>query len=235
MKRHLLLGLLLMSVVGGLWLLPAMSRVPQTVKSVEIKDESHHHLKFENEFVRVWETVLPAGEVTLWHRHNFDNVAVTITDAKLGMEALNRVGTVGESETKMGDVAFRSASYTHRALNLGSTLYDNLLVELLKTPGASQIPAKDDNGRKPVFENDRVRIYRISLAPGESVLMHTHPVAGLALTLRPAEIAIKTEGTDKIQELKVAQGEVRWRPGPVTHSVKNVGKTRFEAVDVELK
>jgi quercetin dioxygenase-like cupin family protein len=215
--------------------LPATkSSGPQKIKSVEIKDERHHHLKFENQFVRVWETLLPAGEITLWHRHNFDNVAVTITDAKLGMEAPS-VPEVVQSETKMGDVAFRSASYVHRAVNLGPALYHNFLVEILKAPTASPGTLKDESGRKPVFENDRVRIYRVSLAPGETLPMHTHPVAGLALTLRSAEIAITTKGSDQIQQLKVTQGDVRWRADPVTHSITNAGKTRFEAVDVELK
>jgi quercetin dioxygenase-like cupin family protein len=227
-----LVGLLLTSMTLSL---PATkSSAPQKIKSVEIKDERHHHLKFENQSVRVWETLLPAGEITLWHRHNFDNVAVTITDAKLGMEAPS-VPEVVQSETKMGDVAFRSASYVHRAVNLGPALYHNFLVEILKAPTASPITLKDESGRKPVFENERVRIYRVSLAPGETLPMHTHPVAGLALTLRSAEIAITTQGSDQIQQLKVTQGDVRWRADPVTHSITNAGKTRFEAVDVELK
>jgi mannose-6-phosphate isomerase-like protein (cupin superfamily) len=35
--------------------------------------------------------------------------------------------------------------------------------------------------------------------------------------------------------VKVSAGEARWRPDAVTHSIQNIGKTRFEAVDIELK
>jgi quercetin dioxygenase-like cupin family protein len=217
-------------------LLPAaMPAASQKANGVEIKDEPHHHLKFENEFVRVWETVLPAGEATLWHRHDFDNVAVTITDAKLRVEPFG--GSPVESETKMGDVGFRGAAYVHRAISSGATTYHNLLIELLKSPGKPKNlpPLKNESERKPVFENDRLRVYRVSLAPGESLAMHTHPYAGLGLVLTNAEVAFETVGSKQIQRAKVAVGEVRWRPGPVTHSIRNVGKTRFEGVDIELK
>jgi quercetin dioxygenase-like cupin family protein len=217
---------------------------------VEISGEPHHRPTFENEVVRVWQTVLPAGEATLWHRHNFDNVAVTISEAKLRVEPL--AGPAVESETKMGDVAFRSASYVHRAISVGGTTYHNFLIELLKPLGGIKnlkteshppcfcwvlfsTPAENDSERKPVFENERVRAYRVSLAPGESLAKHTHSYAGLALVLTAAEIAITTEGSKEIQRLQVSVGDARWRPGPVTHSIKNIGKTRFEAVDIEVK
>src|ERR1044072_5206673 len=89
--------------------------------------------------------------------------------------------------------------------------------------------------RHPVLKNYRVRVYRVTLAPGESTPMHTHLFAGLALTLSPARIAIQTKGSKRVQRINVRAGEVRWRPEPVTHSIKNIGKTRFEGVDIELK
>lgn len=232
-----------MRVWIALLVLLAVAAIPALTSSqtgspqspVEISGEPHHHPTFENDMVRVWQTVLPAGESTLWHRHNFDNVAVTISDAKLRVEPLQ--GSAVESETKMGDVAFRAASYVHRAISVGGTTYHNFLIELLKAPGGmkNSTPSKNGSERKPVFENERVRAYRLSLAPGESVAMHTHPYAGLALVLTAAEIAVTTEGSKEIQRLKVSVGEARWRPGPVTHSIKNIGQTRFEAVDIELK
>ena len=228
-------GSTLACLIAGILLAAAMPTASQKTNTVEIKDEPHHHLRFENEFVRVWETALPEGEATLWHRHNFDNLAVTIGDAKLRIEPLE--GAPAESETKMGDVAFRSASYVHRALNIGQSAYINLLVEFLKPPAGrpNPIQSKDENGRKPILENDRVRVYRLSLASGESIPMHSHPYRGLVVTLWPAEIEVKTANIKKVQRFKIDGAEVRWRPGPVTHSIRNVGKTRFEGVDIELK
>ena len=237
MKKHtrILMFSTVAFLIASILLAAARPAAPQKTNGVEIKDEPHHHLRFENEFVRVWETALPEGEATLWHRHNFDNLAVTIGDAKLRIEPLE--GTPAESETKMGDVAFRSASYVHRALNIGQSAYINLLIELLKPPAGRPKPiqSKDENGRKPILENDRVRVYRLSLASGESIPMHSHPYPGLSATLGPAEIEVETANSKKVQRFKIDGAEVRWRPGAVTHSIRNVGTTRFEAVDIELK
>ena len=50
----------------GLGLVPSttspQSSSPQS--PVEISGEAHHHPKFENEFVRVWDVTVPAGEAT---------------------------------------------------------------------------------------------------------------------------------------------------------------------------
>jgi beta-alanine degradation protein BauB len=210
----------------------SQSSSPQS--PVEISGEPRHHPKFENEFVRIWDVTVPAGEATLWHAHRNDNVVVTLGDASLRIE--NATAAPAESQWKFGQVRFAKATYIHRAINIGTTPFHNLTIELLKSPPASPEPSAIVLApRQPILENDRVRLFRVSLAPGESLPMHRHPVAGLAVTLSASEIAISTEGSKQVQKLKVSEGDVRWRPGPVTHSIQNIGKSRFEAVDIELK
>ena len=201
---------------------------------VELSNEPHHHLKYENGYVRVWDTLIPPGESTLWHRHENDNVVITLGDASI------RVETVGaapvESQVKFGDVGFRKATYVHRTMSVGDTPFHNMAIEILKLPTSDSLAkVKQQIGREPVIDNDRVRVYKLSLAPGESTGMHTHLLPGLGIMLAPAEIEFETQGKDTLERIKVDIGDVRWRPGAVTHSVKNVGKTRFEAVDIELK
>ena len=50
---------------------------------VELSGEPRHHPKFENEFVRVLDVTVPAGDATLWHVHRRDNVVITLADANL--------------------------------------------------------------------------------------------------------------------------------------------------------
>ncbi len=45
----------------------SQSNSPQS--PVEIGGEPRHHPKFENEFVRIWDVTVPAGDATLWHVH----------------------------------------------------------------------------------------------------------------------------------------------------------------------
>src|SRR5437667_8537657 len=95
----------------------SQSNSPQS--PVEIKGEAHHHPKFENQFVRVWDVTVPAGDATLWHVHRNDNVVVTLADASLRLE--NATAPATEAQWKFGEVRFAKATYVHRALNIGTT------------------------------------------------------------------------------------------------------------------
>jgi quercetin dioxygenase-like cupin family protein len=224
-------------ILFALVLIPAVtlsqSNSPQS--PVEISGEPRHHPKFENEFVRIWDVTVPAGDATLWHTHRNDNVVVTLIGAKLRLE---KVGApTADVEWKTGDVNFGKASYTHRAMNVGTTPFHNFTIELLKSPSGPKILSalNEPTGRQPILENERMRVYRLSLAPGESTSMHPHLLPGLGITITPGTIQVTTAGTDKPDRIKVTAGEVRWRSGPINHSIKNVGKKRFEAIDIELK
>ena len=211
---------------AGIW----QSNSPQS--PVEIRGEAHHHPKFENEFVRIWDVTVPGGDGTLWHIHRHDNVVIILAGANLRLE--NVSGPPVETVWKFGEVRFAKATYTHRAINLGTTPFRNLTIELLKPANANPPVLAEQADREPVLENDRVRTFRLSLRPGESTPVHTHPLPGLAIAMTAGELET-TAGDGKPQRLTMAAADVRWRPGAVTHSIKNVGKTTFEAVDIELK
>lgn len=209
------------------------SNSPQS--PVEISGEHHHHPTFENQFVRVWDVTVPAGEATLWHIHRQDNVVVSCGEVNLRIETLGRDPV--ESPWKFGEVRFSKATYVHRAINVGTTNFHNFTIELLKPtaflPDAAKLPSEP--GREPLLENDRVRVYRVSLGPGESSGMHTHPLPGLGVMITAGAIAITTEGNATPERVEITRPDVRWRAGAVRHSIRNIGITRFEAVDIEIK
>jgi quercetin dioxygenase-like cupin family protein len=198
---------------------------------VEIKGEPRHHPKFENEFVKIWDVTVPGGDSTLWHAHRNDNVVVTLAPAKLHIETLGRDPV--DAEWKFGEVRFSKATYIHRAMNVGTTAFHNFTIELLKPASSNPPNLANEAGREPVLENDRVRVYRLSLAPGEAIATHTHPFPGVVVTMTATEIEVTADG--KSVRHPVKENDVSWRAGGVTHSIKNVGQTRFEALDIELK
>ena len=232
MKYSCLLILLLAFVLVPTGTL-SQSNSPQS--PVEISGEPRHHPKLENEFVRVLDVTVPAGDATLWHVHRNDNVVVTLGGASLRLEKVG-APTV-EVLWKVGDVNFGKATYIHRAINIGSTPFHNLTIELLKSPlGPPGVPTQTgQTTRQPILENERVRVYRVTLEPGQSTTMHTHSLPGLAVAITAGEIEVTIEGKARPDRLTLPVGDVRWRAGSVTHSIKNVGQTRFEAVDIELK
>ena len=216
-----------------LLLIPFVSR-PQSnspQNPVEISGEPRHHPKFENEFVRLWDVTVPVGDATLWHAHRNDNVVVSLGDVKLRIETLGREPV--ESPWKFGEVRFSKATYIHRAMNVGTTTFHNFTIELLKPPAGATLTREP--GREPILENERVRVFRVTLEPGQSGPMHTHTVPILAIALTPGDLEVTTKGRDKPERVSRPEGNVLWRSEAVTHSVKNVGKTRYEGVDIEFK
>jgi quercetin dioxygenase-like cupin family protein len=100
-------------------------------------------------------------------------------------------------------------------------------------PAMAQDPVKvDAKHYKVEFENDQVRVLRITYGPHEKSVMHAHP-ANVAVFL--------TDGTTKFTlpdgktvPSDIKAGTVRWDPGS-SHLPENVGDKPFELILVELK
>jgi len=87
-------------------------------------------------------------------------------------------------------------------------------------------------GMKVLLNNDCVRVQYHDVGVGQTAPMHSHP-AYVVYTLAPfkALITLK-DGTQRISEHKA--GEAYWNP-PISHSVKNLGKTPIHNLIVEIK
>jgi len=85
---------------------------------------------------------------------------------------------------------------------------------------------------KVMFENEQVRILKITYGPKEKSVMHEHPNA-VAVFLTDGQI--KFELPDgKSQDAAVKAGQAMFTPGG-KHLPQNVGDKPFEVVLVELK
>ena len=200
--------------------------------AVPVRDEPMHKLKFENEYVRVFDVLVPAGGQTRFHAHAHDYVFVAIGDARVRSERTD--GTSVDLDLKNGEARF-SAPLTHRAVNLGQTDFRNITVEILKSAGSPpEPPSPPMPGHSVVLENDRVRIDRQILEPGQSTGLHTHTLMSLGICVSPARVEYSEPG-GKSETADLVAGQFSWHPTARTHSLKNVGKTRFEAIEIEWK
>src|SRR5262249_1258820 len=85
---------------------------------------------------------------------------------------------------------------------------------------------------KVTFENDQVRVLKITYGPKEKSVMHEHP-NGVAVFVTDGQI--KFELPDgKSQDAAVKAGQAMFAPGG-KHLPENVGDKPFEVVLVELK
>ena len=219
------------TVFAALLMTAALAAAPPP--AVPVEKEPLHHLKLENEYVRVFDVQVPARGQTLYHVHSHDYVFVTLGDSHVRSDLAD--GKSIELTLKNGEARFSAAPLTHRAVNLADTPFHNLTVEVLKPAGSPpEAPQPAMPGHSVVFENDRVRIDRQILDPGESTGVHTHTLRSLGICISPARIQY-SEPSGEAVTADLAPGQFNWHPDARTHSLKNVGTTRFEAVEIEWK
>jgi quercetin dioxygenase-like cupin family protein len=212
--------------LAGLFPVPAQSPVP-------VANEPRHHLKFENKYVRVFDVVVPQGDATLFHVHSNDYVFVSIGAARLKAEVMG--GQPGDLILKDGEARFTKGPITHRVTNVSDTPFRNITIEILASPGRAAQSAPDTSpGLTAVLDNDRVHIERLVLEPGQSTSLHTHGLSALSVFLTNAKVQVDSPG-QKPQIFDYKQGDFRWRDAPTTHTLKNIGSTRFEAVGIDWK
>jgi mannose-6-phosphate isomerase-like protein (cupin superfamily) len=86
-----------------------------------------------------------------------------------------------------------------------------------------------------VQENQKVKITRILLQPGEGTPLHTHALDHIAVIMQGTTMKdMETDGRSK--DVVQKTGEVHYVPGTGrTHSFSNIGKTPLEILSIELK
>jgi quercetin dioxygenase-like cupin family protein len=90
----------------------------------------------------------------------------------------------------------------------------------------------DPKHYKVEFENDRVRVLRITYGPGEKSVMHYHP-DGVVVYLTDANTRM-TFPDGKTHDYPGKSGQASWTVAGA-HLPQNIGDKKFEAILVELK
>jgi quercetin dioxygenase-like cupin family protein len=99
---------------------------------VPVEGEPHHRVIFENQYVRVLEVVVKPGELTLFHKHSLDNVAVTLSGTTVGNQIPG--GEWTQRVARDGSVGFAAGTtkpYVHRINNAGTKAFHVLDIQIL--------------------------------------------------------------------------------------------------------
>ena len=108
-----------------------------------------------------------------------------------------------------------------------------LLLAVAGAPATAQDAVKvDPKHYKVEFENDQVRVLRITYGPKEKSVMHEHPPnVAIFLTDGQARFTLPDGST---QDAAMEAGTTQWDPGG-KHLPENTGDKPFELIVVELK
>jgi beta-alanine degradation protein BauB len=101
-----------------------------------VEQEPHHHVVFQNQYVRVLDVFFPVGDPSLFHTHSNDNVSVALSGDLTKSQSMG-----GEwskpSQVVQGQVAFHLANgqpYTHRVGSAGEKPFHVIDVEIFPAP-----------------------------------------------------------------------------------------------------
>ena len=119
-------------------------------------------------------------------------------------------------------------------IKFGITLFALIsLSVVIPTEVNAQDPANVDSKHYKIeFENDHVRVLRITYDPGEKSVMHEHPDAVVIMLTDGATEMTLPDG-NKIEDM-AKFGDASWTPAG-KHIPKNIGNNKMEAILVELK
>jgi hypothetical protein len=192
-----------------------------TEAEVPVENEPHHHLVFENEYVRVFKVEVAPHEATLVHRHKRDYVVVTIGDA----EVTNAV--VGKEPKKWsfkdGDVTFLEASgeksFAHQAVNEGDKPFENVTIEIkrswntemrncadpLKCERTIRVGDFEVGTSTSLFTNGFLSAYRYRAKPGATISSNFYSSKGSNFVLIVAITPMKANFGGIEEELKAGQ------------------------------
>ena len=106
------------------------------------------------------------------------------------------------------------------------------LVAFVPLVAAQDAVKADPKHYKVEFENDQVRVLRITYGPHEKSVMHEHP-ANVAVFLTDGKGKF-TMPDGKTQDVPIKAGTTQWDGGG-KHLPENTGDSAFELVVVELK
>jgi hypothetical protein len=213
--------------VACVWL--ARSLGAQT--TVPVSGEPRHHFQLVNKSIRVYDVVVPPGDTTFYHVHGVDYTYVTFGGASLIAQVL---GSEPYPLTlRDGEVRFSKGPLTHRVSNPGTFPFHNLTIELLGRADSSATTSPPEPGDSVVIENERVRVVRHEIAPGQRARVANQGRV-LDVYLRAGQVIEEREGSGETS-VAVQPATFLWHGGPSGHVLRNTGSEPIVVLTILVK
>jgi len=211
-----------------------------------VADPQHYHLELENQWVRAIREHMAPNEKMPMHQHPLPgSVIVFLTDRHNRLTSPE--GASQELRNRAGDLMWSAAS-AHRSENLTNEPFEAVQIEPRKPTGAAapssapssatdklDAPAVDPQHYHVEFENEFVRVIRVSMAPHEKLRMHTHPDTGAVLVHLTDQNLRLTLSDGTVRSSVYAAKQVRWVDPGTAHQDENLSNAPLRFIRIELK
>ncbi len=189
-----------------------------------MEQEHHHHLEFENSYVRVFFVEIDAHESTLFHRHDFPYISVPPTGPGAEMPVPPGAPQQG---TGLPMVSYSPGNFSHAVSNSRDFALRNVAIELLRPQGTVRnrcaqavrdqpeencdVPepsAADPATHVPLFETDELLVEAWHIA-GNVTTLPWNDRSDILLASLSGVSMVASEGIDSAHALK---GGLLWLP-----------------------
>ncbi len=199
---------------------------------VPVRQEPHHKVVLENEYVRLIDVHIPQHDTTLWHIHAAPSVIVFLSKATIGTQIVGDkpiLSDVNPGQTSYA--AYDEKPIKHRVWNQGTSMFHVMDIELVK-----QHPNKDTCSviSQPDIQlrwlQKLVRVYGLDITKGKQYHI---PKSNCAYLLIDISGIITTASSGSIHSVQ-AGGFVFFAPQS-TSEISGGNKENVDCVLLELK
>lgn len=215
----------------------AFAKQPPSETVVPVERASFHQLVFADEDIAILNNLYPPTGDSGFHAHYRDLFYVVIQPSQSSVQNLGKPLTAGPivsaGTTGYGAVG---AEVIHRVVNGDKGTYQIIVVELRRSsPLGNAISSRDAVPQyAQIFDNPRVRAWRLVLMPGQSVPAISQRNKGVRVVVRGGLLTTITHGLQD-QNLALRPGDFAVQQVGETRALKNSGTEAIELVEIELK
>ena len=192
-------------------------------------EEPHHKPVLVNDYVRLLDVHLNAGDTTFYHIHAAPSVIVMISSSVIGMQKLGEAPSAS-SQVFPGQTSFMAYGehpITHRVYNSGNNVFHVMDIELAKKdPSPDSCAALQQNNVQTTINEKLVRVYKFDLNSLQSISISKSSCAHLLICISGE---ISTTGK------KIKTGEYIFFNPDIEISLSNKQQESSSCVLLELK
>ena len=208
----------------------------ETVNPVE--QASFHQLVFADEDIAVLNNLYPPKGDSGFHAHHRDLFAVVIQPSQSSGQGLGKPLTAAPLPP-VGTAVYSAVGAEpriHRVVNDDENTFQIIVVELRRAnPLGTAVSSRDAAPQyAQIFDNPRMRAWRLVLAPAQSAPEISQGNKGVRVVVRGGLLTTITPGLQD-QHLALRPGDFAVQSASAARALKNSGTETIELVEIELK
>ena len=201
-----------------------------------VEEASLHQLLFTNNDVAVLKNVYPPHSDSGYHLHLRELFYIVIDPARFGSQKLGL-----ELKTPpmipaggFGYNVMTAEPFIHRVVNDDNATCFIIAIELRRAEPNGDALSVRPAEYVQIFDNARMRAWRLIIAPGQSVAAMTQAATGVRVVVRGGSLVTTRPGVAE-QILALQKGDAAMQLAGERRALRNVGTTPIELVEMELK